>query len=228
VASNLRSISQISSTCITKTISNCFFPPEKLPLALEEKQFFRTSTSKPFFAKARKLADAARGRKQENPVMVPNALKNLLRAKSTSIKQKRLQEFYISREGRLEQAECLEHHQKTSSNLFKPNFPAKKQKPGRRHSLHLEKSLKLTDTPLEASHDTLKLPAKAVTFQSITEDLNDCALREKRESLNVFDKLGKKKADWKESNLLWREGKRKRRQEKENILEFDLEPWGHH
>ena len=44
----------------------------------------------------------------------------------------------------------------------------------------------------------------------------------------LLDKLGKRKADWKESNLLWREGKRKRRQEKENILEFDLEPWGHH
>ena len=39
-------------------------------------------------------------RKDSNPVMVPSCFKNFLRAKSTVIKQKKLQEFYINREGR--------------------------------------------------------------------------------------------------------------------------------
>lgn len=39
-------------------------------------------------------------KKESNPVMVPNCFKNILRAKSTVIKQKKFQEFYINREGR--------------------------------------------------------------------------------------------------------------------------------
>lgn len=47
--------SSMAAASITKTISNYFFKPEKLPLAIEEKSEFKT-ISNPFFAKNRKLS----------------------------------------------------------------------------------------------------------------------------------------------------------------------------
>lgn len=52
--------------------------------------------AKPFYTKNRKLLSA----KSKQTPPVPNGFKNMLRAKSTVIKQKKLQEFYINREGR--------------------------------------------------------------------------------------------------------------------------------
>jgi len=52
--------------------------------------------AKPFYTKNRKLISIKS--KKEEPL--PNGFKNILRAKSTVIKQKKLQEFYINREGR--------------------------------------------------------------------------------------------------------------------------------
>jgi hypothetical protein len=94
----------VTFAAITKTISNYFFKPEKLPLAFEVKAEPKTA-SKPFFSKNRRLVELKA--KKEDPL--PNGFKNMLRAKSTVIKQKKLQEFYINREGREAEAERLQY-----------------------------------------------------------------------------------------------------------------------
>lgn len=71
--------------------------------------------------------------------MVPNCFKNILRAKSTVIKQKKLQEFYINREGRSDlekSSDCLFEIDKSKTNLFRPNFPKKKSNASHKNSVN--------------------------------------------------------------------------------------------
>ena len=77
--------SSLALTNITKTISNYFFKPEKLPQAFEDKVEFKT-ISKPFYTKNRKLLTG----QQKRNNFPSNGFKNMLRAKSTVIKQKNL------------------------------------------------------------------------------------------------------------------------------------------
>ena len=42
---------------ISKTISNYFFKPQKIPQAIEERNHYKTLTAKPFFSKNRKLSE---------------------------------------------------------------------------------------------------------------------------------------------------------------------------
>jgi hypothetical protein len=103
-----RLMSNLSNTCITKTISNCFLLPEKIPKALEERQFFKSTATRPFFTKNMKMVETnkkgKKGRSSQSINMgmaaTANDFTQILKAKSTVIKQKKLKEFYINREGR--------------------------------------------------------------------------------------------------------------------------------
>ncbi len=94
---------------INKTISNYFFQPNKIPPAVEDKPYYKSNSSKPFFAKNRKLLESKNklGKGVACPAIVPTSFKNMLRAKSTVIKQKKFQEYYISREGRNDELEKI-------------------------------------------------------------------------------------------------------------------------
>lgn len=65
---------------------------------------------------------------------MPEKFSSLLRAKSTVVKQKKHQEFYINRESVDSQTPSQEEFR---SNLFRPNFPKKTNQ--RRHSLNIER-----------------------------------------------------------------------------------------
>ena len=95
--------------------------------------------AKPFYTKNRKLI--CMKSKQTNPV--PNGFKNILRAKSTVIKQKKLQEFYINREGRVSDEEkvnfCDFASENSKSNLFRSNVPFKKARHRSINSMNLER-----------------------------------------------------------------------------------------
>lgn len=84
---------KIAQNLITKTISNYFISPDKMLLPSEERQELKCTSNKPFFTKNRKAVESKNRKFKgfENPVVVPNGFKNILRAKSTVIKQKNLQ-----------------------------------------------------------------------------------------------------------------------------------------
>ena len=74
--------------------------PEHIPLALALKHQPSSPYQKPFFGKNRKVKTAKQHRPSEglqSPI-VPEKFSSLLRAKSTVVKQKKTEEFYINRD----------------------------------------------------------------------------------------------------------------------------------
>jgi hypothetical protein len=104
-----RSISNISSTCITKTISSHFLKPDKIPQAFEERRHGKNITSKPFFTKNRRvgMSNHRSYKAKGKATMLSNSFENMLKTKSTVVKHKKLQEFYINREGRDEEVQQI-------------------------------------------------------------------------------------------------------------------------
>lgn len=51
-----RPSSHISTNCLTKTIATSAVAPERIPRAIEERQFFKSLAPRPFFSKHRKMA----------------------------------------------------------------------------------------------------------------------------------------------------------------------------
>jgi hypothetical protein len=74
-------------------------PPEKIPRAIEDRQFFKCTATRPFFAKNRKIALSKQKdlRKQsvynDSSTLLDHSsgFNNVLKAKSTVIKQNKLQ-----------------------------------------------------------------------------------------------------------------------------------------
>jgi hypothetical protein len=65
---------------------------------LEEKRAFRTTGSNCFFVKNRKMVEERNRSRVKGSGGVPEGFRGILRAKSTTIKQEKCREFYISRE----------------------------------------------------------------------------------------------------------------------------------
>ena len=98
-----RPISNISNTCLTKTISNLSVLAEKIPKAIQERQFFKSFAARPFFTKNRKMIESNKKREKNQSCYTDKNQKlnedfgQILKTKSTVIKQTKLKEFYINK-----------------------------------------------------------------------------------------------------------------------------------
>lgn len=103
--------------------------------------------------------------RKETPL--PNGFKNILRAKSTVIKQKKLQEFYINREGRESEGERSKYtdfvDENSKSNLFRSNVPMKRARQRNVNSVSLERK-----PQMELNQDEIQIPGKAMTIYAPT------------------------------------------------------------
>ena len=128
--------------------------------------------AKPFYTKNRKLLSV---KSKQNPPL-PNGFKNMLRAKSTVIKQKKLQEFYLNREGREGEEQrkqyCDFMTESNQSNLFRSNVPLKRTRHRNINSMSLERK-----APVEINHQMINIPGQAMTLHALTQDITEIALK---------------------------------------------------
>lgn len=154
-----------------------------------------------------------------NEDSLPQGFSRILKARSTVIKQNKLQEFYIN-QGEKQESLIQVESKMFKANLFKPNLPKKKTKL-KRSSLFIEKTLQ-TNESVDLLHNHSRVKRKTATFESkrlstTTENDSRQMNRDKDKMSEVFSKIS--------ARVKGKDRKLKRKVEEKENVEFNLEPW---